>query len=109
MIITIRTGYYSEYSIAYSESIIDSVSMNIIVHYNLGYQLWYMIVCTFVTPIFGVLMFFSVHHFRTQTLNSCRVIFDFLSILKQTNLLDIKDKLMLNKSRVEQAINYINY
>ena len=79
------------------------------INYRLSGELWFMICCAFVTPIFGVIMFFVVHHFWTQKF-PIEFILDFLKVLKKRSikgtLTSYKDEKIADK--VRKVVDYLN-
>ena len=78
------------------------------INYRLSGELWFMICCAFMTPIFGVIMFFVVHHFWTQKF-PINVILDFLKVLKEPTIIDTLTSWKEEKSEdIRKVVDYLN-
>ena len=71
-------------------------------------QLWYMMICAYLTPLLGMIMFFVVHHFWTMKL-PIDLIYDVLTEFQTKCKINNKKAHNENtKSVFEDLINYID-
>ena len=95
MIVSIGHVYYNEYNERYKEvttpmnnrntsSVNHATSPSTVeINYSPSGQMWYVIICGYVTPIFGIIMCFVVCHYWTQQF-PIDVILDILESLKSS-------------------------
>ena len=103
MIVAIGGAYYNEYNDKWKElattlKVSNTSSANyttpptVDINYSPSGRMWYVIVCGYVTPILGIIMFFVVCHYWTQQF-PIDVILDILKSLKSS----IKKAVLLKK------------
>ena len=119
MIVAIGGAYYNEYNETYMEGRTMNISnvsseyyttpSTIDVNYSPSGTIWYLIVCGYVTPILGVIMFFVVSPYWTQQF-PIEVILDILKSLKSS----VKKAVLLKKvgeeyvETLEKLSTYLN-
>ena len=104
MIVAIGRMYYNEYNERYKAATTPMTINNVLsvnhttspptvnINYSPSGQMWYVIVCGYVAPIFGIVMFFVVCHYWTQQF-PIDVILDILKSLKSS----VKKTVLLKK------------
>ena len=104
MIVAIGGMYYNEYNERYKEATIPMNISNVSsvnhttspptvnINYSPSGQMWYVIICGYVAPIFGIIMFFVVCHYWTQQF-PIDVTLDILESLKSS----VKKAVLLKK------------
>ena len=71
-------------------------------------QLWYMMVCGYLMPVFGMAIFFVVHHFWTMKL-PLDLIFDFIKLLQTEGIeTDNTKKDEEEKQKIRSVTKYID-
>ena len=70
-------------------------------------QLWYMMVSGYLTPLFGMIIFFVVHHFWTMKL-PVDLVYDFIKVLQTEGVeTDNTKRGQEELTKVEQILKYI--
>ena len=110
MIVAIGSKFHAEFSNATGDFInstsftYTNVSANDI-SYSLSGRMWYMIIWSYYAPLFGIIMFFLVHHFWSQRF-PISFLLDILKFcLSSRKLSEISDSVKESKPHVEKLIN----